>query len=1186
MNRMATAEPLPTIDHRLSTAHYPLSTMNFYTLIKHSLAHYWRTNIAVILGVATAVAVLAGALLVGDSVRGSLRDLALSRLGRTDLVITGLGFFREQLSDDLRSNPEFAGSFNDTCPIIALEGVVTRDENNARAGQVQIYGVDDRFWKFHGVNVQGPAENDGFLSQSLAQELAVKTGDTIILRIEKPSAIPAESLHSRKDDLGVTIRLAARQILPVSSMGEFSLRPQQGGIRAVFLPLQKLQKNLERDSHANVVLLAAKDPGAQSEGKAAQFLKENFQLSDLGLKTRVLKDQKAISLETESAIINDVLAEAATSVSGKLNLQAASILTYLANSIRSGNKEIPYSLVSALDRNSLEKIAGPARTKNTAMADPASDPSAPDLPEIILNEWAARDLGVKKSDEISLDYFLWQEEGKLATHTAKFRLGEIVPLLGPAVDRNFAPEYPGITDTDSLADWDPPFPIDLSRVRPEDEEYWKQYRTTPKAFIRLEDGQKLWASRYGKLTSIRLIPAEGSDLETMRQNYEQNLRSALDPAQMGLTIQSVKAESLQASRGATDFGEYFTYFSFFLVVSALLLTTLFFRLGIEQRLREIGLLRAVGYSIKQIRSIFLREGLILAVLGSLVGLLGAVAYGASMMWGLRTWWVGAVGTTSLDLHITPRSLLIGGIAGILTALVCIWWTLRRLTPASPRSLLAGSVDGGQLAAGSHSSRRGFLKILTAIRLAVLFGLLGLALLLAAALNLIGQAGGFFGAGSLLLIAILFFWSAWLRGDKKQTIQGQGWRPVALLGFRNASSRPGRTVLCIALIASAAFIIVSVDAFRRNNKALTLDKKSGNGGYPLLAEALLPIVHDLNGEQGREELNINDEILRDVKITRFRLRPGDDASCLNLYQPRNPRILAPSDDFVSEARFAFQGSLAKTDEEKINPWLLLKQEITDTSTSDNPQSAFRSFDRNPQSIVPVIADANSMTYVLHLKLGDEITINASNGAPIRLRLVAALSDSIFQGELLMSEKNFLKYFPDQEGYRFFLIDTLPEKTSAVTATLEDKLSDYGFDAMGTEEKLAGFHEVENTYLSTFQTLGGLGLLLGTLGLGAVLLRNVLERRRELALMRAVGYRPSHLSLTVIAENALMLGCGLLTGVFCALLAIAPAFLARGGRLSAASLGFLLLAVLITGLAASLVAVRAIIRSPLLPALRTE
>jgi putative ABC transport system permease protein len=380
-------------------------------------------------------------------------------------------------------------------------------------------------------------------------------------------------------------------------------------------------------------------------------------------------------------------------------------------------------------------------------------------------------------------------------------------------------------------------------------------------------------------------------------------------------------------------------------------------------------------------------------------------------------------------------------------------------------------------------------------------------------------------------------------------------------------------------------------------------KSGNGGYALLAESLLPLVRDPNNEQEREEMNLNDESLAGVKVARFRLRPGDDASCLNLYQPRNPRILAPTGDFISESRFAFQDSLARTDEEKANPWLLLKRggesgrvgeresgRAGDEKTSSSlPRSPAPPLSRSPSSApipIPVIADANSLTYVLHLKIGDEMTINASNGEPVRLRVVAALADSIFQSELIMSESDFLRLFPDQEGYRVFLIDTPPEKASKVAAVLEDRLSDFGFDARGTEEKLAGFHQVENTYLSTFQTLGGLGLLLGTLGLATVLLRNVIERGRELALMRAVGYQGTQLGLMVVAENSLMLGCGLLSGVLCALLAITPALMARGGHLSVASLGLLLLAILLTGLAASLIAVRAAVRAPVLPALRAE
>src|SRR4029077_16502561 len=105
-------------------------------------------------------------------------------------------------------------------------------------------------------------------------------------------------------------------------------------------------------------------------------------------------------------------------------------------------------------------------------------------------------------------------------------------------------------------------------------------------------------------------------------------------------------------------------------------------------------------------------------------------------------------------------------------------------------------------------------------------------------------------------------------------------------------------------------------------------------------------------------------------------------------------------------------------------------------------------------------------------------------------------------------------------------------------LESALSDYGFDVTSTAARLAAYHRVENTYISTFQTLGALGLLLGTIGLAAVLARNVLERRRELALLSAVGYRRFNLTVMILAENALVVIGGLAIGTACALVAIIP------------------------------------------------
>jgi hypothetical protein len=621
----------------------------------------------------------------------------------------------------------------------------------------------------------------------------------------------------------------------------------------------------------------------------------------------------------------------------------------------------------------------------------------------------------------------------------------------------------------------------------------------------------------------------------------------------------VRSAGLEASRGATDFGEYFVYFSFFLVVSALVLASLFFKLGVEHRVREVGLLRAVGVGPAAIRRLFLMEGVLLASVGSLLGVAGAVAYGAVMMYGLRNWWVEAVGTTALVLHVEPLSLAAGAGGGILAALACIWWTLRTLDPISERSLLAGEVEAAILPGAGGGGRRSGL-------IATAFAVAGLGLLGAGAAGYVSQAGAFFGAGSALLVAALAMAAALLRRRGGRALAGRGWWSVARLGLRNATYRPGRSVVSIAVIASATFILISVDAFRRSGEAGDTGPGSGVGGYRLLVETLLPVLHDPNSEEGRDALNLF-ALDAPTRFEPFRLLPGDDASCLNLYVPTNPRIIAPRDAFLDEGRFAFADSLAETPEERANPWLLLRRQEADGA-------------------IPVIADANSMTYVLHRSLGEDIAIE-QGGRTIRLRLVAALRDSILQGELVMAEGPFLALFPGQQGYQVLLVETAEEDLETVEAALSDGLRDLGPTIVGTSERLAQFHRVENTYLSTFQTLGGLGLLLGTIGLAAVLLRNVLERRRELALLGAVGYRRSDVLLLVLAENLLLLGGGLLAGGVSAAIAITPALLDRGGRLPIGSGGAVLLAcVLIAGLLSSILAMRAATRAPLLASLRAE
>ena len=174
-------------------------------------------------------------------------------------------------------------------------------------------------------------------------------------------------------------------------------------------------------------------------------------------------------------------------------------------------------------------------------------------------------------------------------------------MNGIGGDATLTPDYPGISDAADITSWDPPFPVDLNRVRKKDEDYWDQYRAAPKAIITVSDAQRLWGSRYGKRVVAAAV-GRPHDRRASDRSRRRRLHGAQRP----------RRGASAPRKGTTDFGEYFLYFSFFLVVSALLLAYLFFAVGLEQRTTEVGMLASIGFSPSKIRGVFLREGAILA----------------------------------------------------------------------------------------------------------------------------------------------------------------------------------------------------------------------------------------------------------------------------------------------------------------------------------------------------------------------------------------------------------------------------------------------------------------------------------------------------------------------------------------------------------------------------------------------
>jgi ABC-type lipoprotein release transport system permease subunit len=1132
--------------------------MSLGKLILASVRYHWRTNLAVALAVMAATAVLSGALLVGDSMRGSLRRLLLDQLGQIDEVLVTDRFFRARLADDLVSQPRYQRHFGQAVPAVVVQGTVEhpRAGGALRAGRVTVIGCGEQFWSLGtGGPGKSPGRNEIVLNAPLAAQIGATIGDEVLLRIGSVSQIPPDSALGRKTETIRNRRLTVSAIVPAEGLGRFALNPSQQLPNDAFVATETLQDALEQQGKVNAIFVAGR-PSLAPTVAAHDALTASFHptLADFGI--QIESHPLGYVQVTSNRMLLDPAAVRAVEKAFAAE-RPQCVLTYLANTIAGGGHEIPYSTMTAIDFASQPPL-GPFTTPEGRTIQPLADD------EIALTTWAAEDLGVEPGAEIEITYFEPEStHAQVRESKARFRLKAIVAMTGAAADKDLTPQMPGVTDRASIGDWDAPFPFNAARVRKTDEKYWDDYRTTPKAFISLAAGRRLWSSRFGDTTSIRFAPPLGETVEALAA------RLKFDPPTFGFQFLPVKRLGLAAAGGTTPFDALFVMFSFFIMISAVMLVALLFRLGVEQRAPEIGLLRAVGIRNRKVATLLVAEGLAVTAVGSALGVVAGVGYCWLLLAGLSNWWLSAISTPFLELYVTPRSLVIGYSSGVIVSLLTILWTLRRMGRTSVRRLLSRQTHEDRWSVPTASRKS---KIAVAV-LAVIAVLLGST---AGALGGAAQAGAFVSSGAAALAAGLTLIWIRLRGGATRTSADWNHLPIARLAVRNGSRNPSRSTLTVGLIAAASFLIVALSAFRLDPAGEGRGLTSGSGGFDLVAQCDSPIFQDLNTLGGRADLGFSDdadELLQRCTTVPLRVRSGDDASCLNLYQPTQPRVLGVTADLIRRGGFAWGASAAQSQEEMQNPWLLLGKTLPD--------------DADGTPVLPAVLDFNTAEYSLHKgKIGQSIEIEDGGGRRIRLQFVGLLKNSIFQGDVLIGERAFLDHFPQVSGYRFFLVETHGEPLVKVRQALEGSLGDYGFDAEASFERLAGFFAVQNTYLSTFQSLGGLGLLLGTFGLATVQLRSVLERRGELALMRAAGFRRSLLARLVMIENALLLAGGLGVGVVAALVAVLPHWLFGGASVPWRSLALTLALVLIVGLLAGLVAVRATLHAELLPALREE
>ncbi|MBI5775151.1 MAG: ABC transporter permease [Verrucomicrobia bacterium] len=1224
--------------------------MTHWTLIRRSLRFRARQHFGVLLGAAVGSAVLIGALLVGDSVRESLREMALVRLGKTDLALaSGDRLFQTRLAYTLSANTrDLFGNKTTVVPALMLPATATANDGESRANGVQILGVDESFWKLAN---QPPSfaiiPADGVvLNEALAAQLKVKPGASVLLRVSKPSSLSRDAPMSPSDQSSVALRLTVHAVASDAALGRFSLQANQVSSLNAFVLLSRLQMAADATNKANLLLAARNELSKQQSAELYKDLnylkatldrrmKESWELADAELELRELPATGEFELRTSRVFLDTPVIEAAQKAAQTNSAIANLIQTYFVNELRAGERVTPYSMVSAVG--------------GTLSHDD----------EILLNQWLADELQAKPGDAVSLRYFTVGVGHTLEERTNTFRVRAVVPMTLPWADPELMPEFPGVSKAESTSEWDGSLPIDMSRIRPPDEEYWKKWRGTPKAFVTSATGEKMWGNRFGNFTAVRFLlnrswsfsadrkwmvvdppssqssnnlPLAVSARESIQKTawpeavsgmgprppatkseIEAAILAHLDPASIGLRFEPVREQALKAAEQSQDFGGLFIGFSFFLIVAALLLTALLFQFSIEQRATEVGTLLALGFTPGQVRRMLLFEGAALSVLGALLGLAGGIAYARAMIHGLTTIWRNAVGTSSLAFHATPATLGIGVAASVAVALFTIWLALRKQARQPARALLAGDLECGDSSplsppgrlVGPAESRVGGLQNGGSVQfdgdkspaksgdesphstggvrksranLSVTVALASLVLALALAGWAVAKgdtsnAGIFFGAGALLLIAALAATAA--RLTKLNFSSAAARLSLSGMAARNTARRRTRSLATVAMLACGSFLVASIGVFRLDENQNSTKRNSGTGGFAFIGESTLPVHHDLNAKAGREFFSLDDKALTGVSVVPFRVRDGDDASCLNLNRAQKPRLLGVKPSSLN-GRFSFAAFAGETSLEKEFYWQILQRELL-------PLKSRFALASNE---VPAIADEASILWALGKKIGDTLDYTDERGRVFKVRLVGALANSVLQGNLIIDEAEFVKRFPGESGYRMFLVDAPANRLDDTSATLTRALRDVGLELTPATRRLAQFNAVQNTYLSTFQVLGGLGLILGSVGLGVVVLRNVLERRGELALLLAVGFQPRALARLVLGEHAALLLLGLASGVVAATVAVVPAVISPNAEVPYLSLGLTLGGVLASGLVWTWLATKAALRGNLLEALRSE
>jgi ABC-type antimicrobial peptide transport system permease subunit len=1051
------------------------------SLIFKSLRFYWRTHLGVLAGALLASAVLTGGLLVGDSIDYSLRTFAEQRLGRIEYALNLRGQFVQQ---------ELASEMASRVPkrMRGARSILPKSQAFAIASVLQLPGM---------------AIYQGNSSEDRKQINKVE-----ILGVESDfwAFADGEAFELGSNETAINAKLA--DALGVAAGDEISLRVSKPSLLARDAPLSSRDEDrswrarytvtkVVPDSEMGRFSLAPSQVAPYNAFVNRTWIQENVELTG---RVNLILARAGGEVENIDALVEEAWSpehiglKFRTHESGTVQLETERIFldpeaARAAQTLPGASGTLTYVV------NSLSK--GDRSTPYSfVMAGPV--PEGMDDDKIVINRWLADLLEADVGDPIALAYAELQPSNDFVDKVREFTVHSVREMNDLEVERDLMPTFPGLSDVESCADWDVGMPMDEESLNDAaNEEYWNSYHQTPKAFVTLQAGKNMWANRFGDVTAVRY---SGGEEEATRLRAA--LKAEMDPSLAGLFFMPVGEQADAAVSQALDFGGLFLGMSFFLIAAALMLTGLLFVFGVQQRASEMGALLALGYTPRRVRLLMLGEGFVIAGTGSLAGALVSTGYTHALIYGLTRYWQGAVANAPILYHAENTTLVMGGTISLVCAMAAMALAMWRQSKRPARELLTLDFTQEQPASGSVRFRKhGFTLSVAGVMISIL--IIGYALVADVAMMMVP----FFAAGSLLLLSGMGLCRhALIVLNSHGNAEGYSLRRLAL---QNVARRQGRSLAVIALLASGCFMVFAVSSMQEDLRANAHDRSSGTGGFALVAESTFPLLDDPFGNLDTPG----------VSGTAIKVRDGDDASCLNLNRAQTPRILG-----VTASELTSRGAFSK------EIWELLDLEL-------------------PDGVIPaIVGDSNTAMFNLMKKTGPEngdiLLYTDTGGNEIQVKLVGALPMrlSVFQGSILISDEAFTRLYPSEDGHRMFLVDAPEGEAAAVAAELAKDFDKFGLDAVPAVDRLIEYYAVETTYLAMFLVLGGLGLAVGSAGMGVVVLRNLLERRGELAMLSALGFGKKAIYQILFTEYGVLLAAGFGVGAIAAAVSVLPTLVA--------------------------------------------